>query len=44
MATAYRLSNVCGSVYKTGNLTFTPDGKKVISPVGNRLSVTDLVA
>jgi periodic tryptophan protein 2 len=44
MSTAYRLNNVCGSVYKSGNLIFSPDGKKVISPVGNRITVTDLVA
>ncbi|KAF9971759.1 hypothetical protein BGZ73_005212 [Actinomortierella ambigua] len=36
-------SNLCGTVYKQGNLIFTPDGNAVLSPVGNRLTVFDLV-
>lgn len=39
----YRLSKVCGSVYGNGNLVFTPDGNSVISPIGNRVTVFDLV-
>ncbi|KAJ3615729.1 hypothetical protein Zmor_012346, partial [Zophobas morio] len=35
--------NLCGTVYKGGNLLFTSDGNQVISPVGNRLSIFDLV-
>jgi len=34
---------LCGTVYKQGNLIFTPDGNSVLSPVGNRLTVFDLV-
>eukprot|EP00842_Homolaphlyctis_polyrhiza_P001800 jgi/Hompol1/2620/HPOL_002982-RA len=39
----YKFSNLCGTVYKNGNLLFTPDGNTLISPVGNRVSVFDLV-
>ncbi|XP_052258916.1 periodic tryptophan protein 2 homolog isoform X2 [Dreissena polymorpha] len=35
-------SNLLGSVYKKGNLLFTPDGNSVMSPVGNRVTVFDL--
>ncbi|XP_014678751.1 PREDICTED: periodic tryptophan protein 2 homolog [Priapulus caudatus] len=38
----FQFSNLLGTVYHSGNLIFTPDGSKVISPVGNRLSVFDL--
>jgi periodic tryptophan protein 2 len=43
MKFSYRLKRVCGNVYNNGNLTFTPDGNSLISPVGNRISVFDLV-
>jgi periodic tryptophan protein 2 len=43
MKFSYRLKKVCGSVYSNGNLSFTPDGNSVISPVGNRLTIFDLV-
>ncbi|KAH9833312.1 quinon protein alcohol dehydrogenase-like superfamily, partial [Rhodofomes roseus] len=36
-------SNLCGTVYRQGNIIFTPDGNSVLSPVGNRVSVFDLV-
>eukprot|EP01041_Mallomonas_annulata_P006791 gene6791-13750_t len=39
----YRLSHICGNVFENGNLCFTPDGNSVISPVGNRITVFDLV-
>lgn len=39
----YRFSNLCGSVYKGGNLLFSADGNTLLSPVGNRISVFDLV-
>ncbi|POY71835.1 hypothetical protein BMF94_5196 [Rhodotorula taiwanensis] len=42
-ASSFRFSNLCGTVYKQGNVAFTPDGNSVISPVGNRVSVFDLV-
>jgi periodic tryptophan protein 2 len=38
-----QFSNLCGTLYKQGNLLFTPDGNSVLSPVGNRISVLDLV-
>ncbi|RYG68151.1 hypothetical protein EON64_05820, partial [archaeon] len=43
MKFSYRLKRICGSVYSNGNLVFTPDGQSIISPVGNRLNVFDLV-
>lgn len=43
MKFSYRLKRVCGSVYSNGNLCFTPDGQSIISPVGNRVNVFDLV-
>ncbi|BGP39918.1 U3 snoRNP protein [Rhodotorula kratochvilovae] len=39
----FRFANLAGTVYKQGNVLFTPDGNSVISPVGNRVSVFDLV-
>ncbi|CAG8552856.1 23585_t:CDS:2 [Dentiscutata erythropus] len=38
-----QFSNLCGTVYTRGNLCFTPDGNSLLSPVGNRLSLFDLV-
>lgn len=38
-----QFSNLCGTVYKQGNLVFTPDGNKLLSPVGNRITLFDLV-
>lgn len=38
----YTFSNLCGVVYDGGNAVFTPDGKKLISPVGHRVTVFDL--
>eukprot|EP00049_Salpingoeca_infusionum_P001172 m.45756 g.45756 ORF g.45756 m.45756 type:complete len:970 (-) comp10895_c0_seq1:2376-5285(-) len=43
MKSAFQFSNLCGTVYKGGSLLFTPDGNSVISPVGNRVTVFDLV-
>jgi len=31
-----------GTIYRNGNLVFTPDGNSVISPVGNRITLYDL--
>ncbi|XP_026787994.3 PWP2 small subunit processome component [Pangasianodon hypophthalmus] len=42
MKFAYKFSNLLGSVYRHGNLTFSKDGNSVVSPVGNRVSVFDL--
>lgn len=38
-----QFSNLLGTVYCKGNLLFTPDGTCLLSPVGNRVSVFDLV-
>ncbi|RCN31697.1 hypothetical protein ANCCAN_22516 [Ancylostoma caninum] len=38
----YRFSNLIGSVYRNGDVIFSPDGNSVISPVGNKVSVFDL--
>lgn len=43
MKLGYRLSQVCGNVFENGNLTFTADGNSIISPVGNRVTILDLV-
>lgn len=37
-----QFSNLLGTIYRNGNLVFTPDGNSVISPVGNRITVYDL--
>ncbi|SCZ99353.1 BZ3500_MvSof-1268-A1-R1_Chr3-1g05964 [Microbotryum saponariae] len=42
-SSAYKFSNLCGTIYSKGNVVYTPDGNSVISPVGNRVSVFDLV-
>ncbi|XP_055594571.1 periodic tryptophan protein 2 homolog [Uranotaenia lowii] len=42
MKFAYKFNNLLGSVYRKGNLLFTPDGNSVISPVGNRITIFDL--
>ncbi|KAI0244836.1 U3 snoRNP protein [Massospora cicadina] len=36
-------SNLCGTVFKRGNVLFTPDGNTLISPVGNRVTLFNLV-
>ncbi|KAK2461249.1 hypothetical protein APHAL10511_006776 [Amanita phalloides] len=43
MKANYKFSNLCGTVYKQGNVVFTADGNSLLSPVGNRVSVFDLV-
>ncbi|KDQ23439.1 hypothetical protein PLEOSDRAFT_1114438 [Pleurotus ostreatus PC15] len=43
MKANYKFSNICGTVYRQGNVLFTPDGNSILSPVGNRVSVFDLV-
>ncbi|KAK2748503.1 hypothetical protein FQN57_000636 [Myotisia sp. PD_48] len=42
MKTDFKFSNLLGTVYRKGNLLFTPDGSSLLSPVGNRVSVFDL--
>ncbi|TDL25193.1 WD repeat protein [Rickenella mellea] len=43
MKANYKFSNLCGTVYRQGNIVFAADGNSVLSPVGNRVSVFDLV-
>ncbi|KAI9777444.1 MAG: hypothetical protein M1839_008856 [Geoglossum umbratile] len=43
MKTEFKFSNLLGTVYCHGNLLFTPDGTCLLSPVGNKVSVFDLV-
>ncbi|ODN77448.1 hypothetical protein L202_04626 [Cryptococcus amylolentus CBS 6039] len=43
MKSNFQFQNLCGTVYRQGNVAFTPDGNSVLSPVGNRVSVFDLV-
>ncbi|KAF1994844.1 WD40 repeat-like protein [Amniculicola lignicola CBS 123094] len=43
MKTDFNFSNLLGTVYSRGNLLFTPDGTCLLSPVGNRVSIFDLV-
>lgn len=43
MKANYQFQNLCGTVYRQGNVVFTADGNSVLSPVGNRVSVFDLV-
>lgn len=42
MKFSFKFSNLLGSVYKKGNLVFTPDGNSIVSPVGNRITIYDL--
>ncbi|KAK2742055.1 periodic tryptophan protein 2 [Colletotrichum kahawae] len=43
MKTDFKFSNLLGTVYCQGNLLFSPDGTHLFSPVGNRVTVFDLV-
>ncbi|GAB1865194.1 Periodic tryptophan protein 2-like protein [Camponotus japonicus] len=42
MKFSYKFSNLLGTVYRKGELLFSPDGSSVISPVGNRITIFDL--
>ncbi|GMM35753.1 snoRNA-binding rRNA-processing protein [Saccharomycopsis crataegensis] len=43
MRSDFQFASLLGSVYRNGNLEYTKDGKTLLSPVGNRVSVFDLV-
>lgn len=43
MKSNFNFSNLCGTVYQQGNILFTADGNSILSPVGNRVSVFDLL-
>ncbi|XP_022257607.1 periodic tryptophan protein 2 homolog [Limulus polyphemus] len=42
MKLSFKFSNLLGTVYRKGNILFSPDGNSVISPVGNRITIFDL--
>eukprot|EP01113_Clastostelium_recurvatum_P001903 TRINITY_DN10784_c0_g2_i3.p1 TRINITY_DN10784_c0_g2~~TRINITY_DN10784_c0_g2_i3.p1 ORF type:complete len:1117 (+),score=324.24 TRINITY_DN10784_c0_g2_i3:15-3365(+) len=42
MKFGFKFSNLCGTVYKQGNVIFTPDGNTLLSPVGNKITAFDL--
>ncbi|CAK4030952.1 Periodic tryptophan 2 [Lecanosticta acicola] len=43
MKTEFKFSNLLGTVYRKGNLVYTDDGTCLLSPVGNRVTVFDLI-
>lgn len=43
MKSDFNFSNLLGTVYRQGNVQFSHDGNMLLSPVGNRISVFDLV-
>lgn len=43
MKSDFKFSNLLGTVYRQGNIIFSSDGKQLLSPVGNRISVFDLI-
>ena len=43
MQLGYRLSKICGTVYSNANIQFTPDGNSLLSCIGNRISIFDLI-
>ena len=42
MKFSYKFSNLYGTVYRSGDIVFSPDGNTVISPVGNKISLFQL--
>lgn len=43
MKSDFKFSNLLGTVYRQGNIVYTADGSTLLSPVGNRVSVFDLI-
>lgn len=43
MRYSYKFNKLVGTAYKNGNQLFTPDGNTLLSPVGSRVSIIDLV-
>ncbi|KAI7285460.1 Periodic tryptophan protein [Hortaea werneckii] len=43
MKTDFQFTNLLGTVYRKGNLVYTQDGSCLLSPVGNRVTVFDLI-
>lgn len=42
MRFSYNFSQLLGTVYRKGNVTFSKNGDSVIAPVGNKISIYDL--
>jgi len=42
MKFGFKFSNLLGTVYKKGNILFTPDGNSLLSPIGNKINIYDL--
>lgn len=42
MKVDYKFSNLCGTVYRKGNIIFSDNGDRLYSPVGNRVTCFDL--
>jgi len=42
MKVDYKFSNLCGTVYRKGNIVFSANGDRLYSPVGNRVTCFDL--
>ena len=43
MSFSYKFSNLLGSSFGGGNLSFTSDGNTLLSPMGNRTQILDLL-
>eukprot|EP00301_Raphidiophrys_heterophryoidea_P021958 c6227_g1_i1.p1 GENE.c6227_g1_i1~~c6227_g1_i1.p1 ORF type:complete len:913 (+),score=249.92 c6227_g1_i1:32-2740(+) len=43
MAQNLQLTNLCGTVFRKGNIVFTSDGNSLLSPVGNRITMFNLI-
>ncbi|KAI6892355.1 Periodic tryptophan protein, partial [Hortaea werneckii] len=43
MKTDFQFTNLLGTVYRKGNLVYTQNGSCLLSPVGNRVTVFDLI-
>ena len=43
MRFGYKFTNLCGTVYRCANVLFTPSGDEVLSAVGSRVTVFDIV-
>jgi periodic tryptophan protein 2 len=43
MRFGYNFSNLCGTVYRCANVLFTPSGNEILSAVGSRVTVFDIV-
>lgn len=42
MKLSYKFNNLCGVIYRQGNILFTNDSRTLISPVGGRVTLFDM--